>query len=394
MGNETLALNCSDLAGVMDSKMNHSDVERLPLSAGTPDSPIAGFPKLHAKSGSARRIFLASVWKLARQKYYWSPKRFIRIIWTLARNIPTQIRVLRSLSRPAYRQLIEVNPRFPFKCTAIDYLARGLTAAQRAACFIHHYRRLPDVLPEKVLMQVLLEDIVLDEIRQGDDSFTVRMGLSRPWDYEGEFSLNFEVNGEGVFVLSFTIIPGWVVQSAAQEVVLVSRLQGVKGAYDEIQRATKSMNDVAPPALLFAALCGVAEAFGIKAMAGITAPMKTEFHDCEGEAERIEQAYDEFFKELGATQGPANFYLAPMPPEEKPMTSVKQGHKIRTRKKRAFKLQITRRIYQLLREIGECQLSHSGTEKCAKRAVNANRQELDQASPSAAGSRGQGRNVS
>jgi uncharacterized protein VirK/YbjX len=344
---------CSELPGVADSEMNHSDADRLPLPVDTPDSPTREFPELPEESGGNWSTFLASVWKLARQKYYWSPTRVFRIVWTMARNIPTQIRVLRVLSRPAYRQLMKVNPRFPLKYSGLDYLARGLTVKQQAECFIHHYRRLPDVLPEDVLVKVLLEDFLLDEIHEGDARFTVTMGLSRPWDDEGELSLNFEVNGEVVFILSFTIVPGWVVQSEAQEVVLVSRLQGVKGSYDEIQRATKTMCDVAPPALLFAALCGVAEAFGIEAMAGITGAMKPEFHFYEGEAAHIEQAYDGFFTELGATKGRANFYLGRMPPEEKPMSSIKQGHKIRTRKKRAFKRAITQRIYLFLCETQE-----------------------------------------
>jgi uncharacterized protein VirK/YbjX len=337
--------------------MNHSDGDRLPLPVGTADSVTVGFPELSAKGGGSWLIFLSSLWKLARQKYYWSPTRLMRIVWTMARNISTQIRVLGVLSRPAYRQVMKVNPRFPLKYSGLDYLARGLTVAQQAECFIHHYRRLPDLLPENVLLQLLLEDVLLDEIRRGDDLFLVKMGLSRPWDDEGELSLSFEVNGIVVFVLSFTIIPGWVVRSAAQEVVLISRLQGVKGSYDEIQRATRAMYDVAPPALLFAALCGVAEAYGIKAMAGIAGAMKPEFHFYEGEAAHIQQAYDGFFAELGAIRGAADFYLAPMPPPEKPMTSIKPGHKIRTRKKRAFKREIMQRVCLFLREVSEHRLS-------------------------------------
>jgi uncharacterized protein VirK/YbjX len=338
-----------------------SDGGRLPLPVGAPDSRTAGFPELSAGDGGAWRIFLAAVWKLAREKYYWSPVRFPRIVWTMVGNVSTQIRILRVLSRPAYRQLMKINPRFPLKHSGLDYLARGLTVEQQAECFIHHYRRLPDVLPEDVLEQVLLEDFLLDEIRSGDDRFAVRMALSRPRDDEGELSLNFEVNGELVFVLSFTIVPGWVVHSEAQEVVLVSRLQGVRGCYDEIRRVTKTMYYLTPPALLFAALCGVAEAFGIKAMAGITATMKPEFHFYEGEATHIRQAYDGFFTELGATRGPAEFYLATMPPQEKPITPIEQGRKkgskgVRPRKKKALKKEITHRIYLLLCETKERRL--------------------------------------
>src|SRR5579863_8326 len=103
--NESLADYCSELLEVADSEMNHSGGDRLPLPVGTPDSLTVGLPEKPAKSGDGWRIFLASLWKLARQKYYWSPTRFTRIVWTMVRNIPTQIRVLRVLSRPAYKQL-------------------------------------------------------------------------------------------------------------------------------------------------------------------------------------------------------------------------------------------------------------------------------------------------
>jgi hypothetical protein len=51
---------------------------------------------------------------------------------------------------------------------------------------------------------------LLNEIRQRDDRFSIKMALSRPWEFDGELSLNFEVNNKLVFVLSFTIVPGWV----------------------------------------------------------------------------------------------------------------------------------------------------------------------------------------
>lgn len=342
--------NC-EFSEVADREVNHPDGDHSPPPVCTPASPTARFPDLLARDSGTWRIFLASVRKLAGQKYYWSPVRFLHLVSRLARNLPAQIEILRILSCPAYKQLMKVNPRFPLKYLGLDYLARGLTVEQQAECFIHHYRRLTDLLTEDVLVQVLFEDLLLDEIREAGDCFTVRMCLSRPWDYEGELSLNLEVNGVVVFVLSFTIVPGSIVQSEAHEVVLVSRLQGVRGYFDEIRRATKAMCDVAPPALLFAALCGVAEAFGIRAMAGITGVMKPEFHFCEGETIHIQQAYDGFFAELGAIKGPADFYLAPMPPEEKPLASIRQGHKIRTRNKRAFKREVARRIHSLLCDV-------------------------------------------
>ncbi len=219
---------------------------------------------------------------------------------------------------------------------------------------MHHYRRLPDVIPEDVLARVLLEDILLAEIFEGGNRFTFKMRLSGPEDDEGEMSLIFEVYGKAVFVLSFTIVPGSVVHSEAPEVMLISRLQGVRGCQDEIRLATKTLFDIAPPALLVATLCGIAEAYGIDAMAAINATMKPEFHFYPGEDAHIQEAYDGFFMELGAIKSPTGFYLSPLPPIEKPMTLIKRGHKTRTQRKRAFKRQLAQKIYTSFREICRC----------------------------------------
>jgi hypothetical protein len=293
-------------------------------------------------------MFLASVWRLARQPYYWSPERFFRTVWTVAGNIPTQLKVLRVLSRPAYMRLITVNPRFSLKFMGVDYLARGLTIKQRAESFMHHYRRLPDVFPESSLIRILLGEILLDEIREENNRFAILMGLSRPYDNDGELSLNLEVNGKVAFLFSFTIAPGWVVRSKAKEVMLISRMHGFRGCYDEVRLATKTLHDIAPPALLFAALCGVAEAYGVHEMAGIAAIMKPEFYSHPDDDAQIQEAYDEFFALLGATKGPAGFYQSPLPPPDRPIKMIKSKKRSAHRRRTAIKRDITQRVYQAL----------------------------------------------
>ncbi len=218
---------------------------------------------------------------------------------------------------------------------------------------MHHYRRLSDVFTEEILGRILHESIELEEICDGDSCFTIRMAFSRPWDEGGELSLSFEVNGNMVFLLSFTIIPGWVVQSESNEVVLISTMQGVRGCRNDIRRATRALHGIAPPFLLLAALRGVARAFGVNAMAGVNAAMKPEFHFLPEEEGHIQEAYDEFFALLGATKGPAGFYLSPLPPPERPIETIKskkrRGHKTRM----AIKREIAQRVYQRLCDLNE-----------------------------------------
>jgi uncharacterized protein VirK/YbjX len=164
------------------------------------------------------------------------------------------------------------------------------------------------------------------------------MGLPKPLDKEGEMSVKLLVDGEIVFVLSFAIVPGWVIKSEAAEVLLITQIQGRRGAYREIHLATKALHDVAPAALLLAAVQGIANAFGIAQLAGVSAVRQSCFTpEC---AAAFKGAYDDFFAVLGMTRNAAGFFLSPVPIEEKSLACIKPGHKLRTRQKRAFKQQI------------------------------------------------------
>jgi hypothetical protein len=178
------------------------------------------------------------------------------------------------------------------------------------------------------------------------------MGLSRPNMIEGELSLNLRVHGEIVFILSFAIVPGWVVKSFAAEVLLVTRVQGVRGCYSQISLATRTLHDIAPPALLFAALQGVASALGIVGIAAIPAARQCSYS--EEDAASFREAYDDFFVNLGMTKGEAGFYLSSSPIQEKPLAFIKQGHRRRTKIKRAFKLQIREACAEFFAKLTPC----------------------------------------
>jgi hypothetical protein len=152
-------------------------------------------------------------------------------------------------------------------------------------------------------------------------------------------SLNLLVNGEIVFILAFTIVPGWVVKSKASEVLLISRIQGVRGRYDEISLATKSLWGIAPSPLLLAAMQGFGRALGIEEFASVSST--THRYSFEEEyAAHVESNYDGFFEALGVPKTPYGYFSSPIPLEDKPLALIKRGHKIRTKQKRAFKEEV------------------------------------------------------
>ena len=291
---------------------------------------------------------LGSVLIFARSRYYWSPARVTRILWGVLTNIPQQFELLRIMRFPAFVDLLRTDPRFRFKFLIRDYLVRDFSTAQRTACFLHHYRRLHTSMSGGLLHRILHQRVTVFEALPDDIHIEISLCFSRPFEKEGELSLNLHVDEAVVFVLSFTIVPGWVVQSEAEEVLLISRLQGTNGCYPQIRAATKALHNVGPSALLLAALHGFAKAFGIGRMAGVSALRQSSY--TEELSLFYKNAYDDFFFEIGISKDASGFFPSSIPPEDKPIESIKQGHKIRTKEKRQFKGQVAEEVCLLLRQ--------------------------------------------
>ena len=277
----------------------------------------------------------------------WSLVHRVTVLWRIATNIRTQREVARISKLPPFVETAKRDPRFAFKYLSDDYLVHGFSLGERASCFQHHYRRLSDSLSHHILRETLHSDITIHEIRNGVNRFSITMGLSRPYTKEGELSLSLQVDGEIVYILSFTIIPGWVVHSKSEEVLLISRLQGTPGCYPQIRLATKSLHDIAPPALLLAAIQGFAMAVGISGLAAVSA--STHRYTCKEFAPVLKEAYDDFFTEIGICKNYKGFFLSSLPLREKPLEHIKHGHKLRTKQKRAFKKKVLSSCAEFLR---------------------------------------------
>ena len=287
------------------------------------------------------RLFIRSLVLLACQRKNWLPTLIAKELWGLLTNIRLQREILKLFNLRPFADIAQNNPRLAFKYLKPHYLVRSFTVPERACCLLHHYKRIHEMLPEKVLCHSLNGDVVLHEIADGVNRFAVTMSSACALfdnDIEGELILDLQVNGEKVSNLSFTIIPGWVVKLEVEEVLLITRVQGLKGCFSQIRLATKALHDVAPSALLLAALQGIGDAFGIQELVAVSCTNQSCY--LKEYAAFFRQAYDDFFVEVGMAKTSAGLFRSPIPIEDKPIGSVKQGHKLRTKEKRAFKQEI------------------------------------------------------
>lgn len=279
-------------------------------------------------------------------RFYRSPARFCQLSWAFLTNFRYQIEISRMLCSPDFAGLVRLDPIFPLKYLTRGYLVPDLSWTERAVCFLHHYRRMKVSFSRSTLEQILYSDIALLEKQTDEHLFAVRFGLEREQVREGELALDLQANGETIYTLQFTIVPGWAVKSRAEEVFLISRLQGMKGYFDQVRLATRAFLEIAPPALLLAVLQGIALVCGVEEMAGVSA--KSQFCYAEESADSFRAAYDNFWSALGAKQVSETFYASPIPTPEKSLDTIRNGHKSRTRKKREFKKKIAEDVFHRL----------------------------------------------
>lgn len=314
------------------------------------------------RTAITKGAFFQSLSLFMSQRQTWP--RFAGVLWRGLTNIGPCFEVHRFIQLPQFAETAKNNPKFAFRFLFHRYLARRFTVTERASCFLYHYRYLLARLSDHALQQILDTDVLLCEFPDCDHRILLTIGSSRSTNREGELSLNLQVDSDIIFVLSFSIVPGRVVKSEAVNTLLITRIQGARGHYSQISFATKALHDVAPCALLFAALQGVADALEIGEIAGVCATEQSRYTP--ESAAIFKLNYDDFFSELGMAKSASGFFLSDVPIKGKPLAAIKRGHKLRTKEKRAFKRQIAEDVCRQLRE----RLTGRGTESlCAERTV-------------------------
>jgi uncharacterized protein VirK/YbjX len=276
---------------------------------------------------------------LALQRISWSPVLIASELWQVLTNIPTQREIFELLKLPPFDEAVQQNPGLAFKYVIPNYLVRGFTVAERASCFLHHYRRIHAVLPERLLSQILKGSVTLHEITKDGNRFAIKIGRSAPpCDKEAELSLSLDVDGTKVFALSFVLAPGWVIRSAVTEVLLITCFKGSRGCSPQIKLLLKAFREYPPRKQLLYALQGIADAFGIDTIAAVCSTKQRAY--TQEYSATLKRSYDDFFAEVGMVKTAAGFYSGFIPFEGKPLALFEGRNRPRARKRRAIRRQI------------------------------------------------------
>jgi uncharacterized protein VirK/YbjX len=237
-------------------------------------------------------------------------------------------------------QVLSIQPDFLAGWRSGKYLCTNFSAKDRWSSFLFHYEFIFSRLTDECFAELLLNARRLWRYEIMNRFYEVKLSYARTnGSYlEGELSLDLLADGVRIYTLSFSVLPGDRVGSAAAPVLFISRLQGVKHHREAIVLASRDCHDIAPEHLLFTCLQGVAMALGVEGICGISAEIQPSRSNAD--LPRLESRYDRFFESLGMVRTAAGTYVRTVSEVERPLAAIKASHRRRTRIKRQRKREI------------------------------------------------------
>ncbi len=169
------------------------------------------------------------------------------------------------------------------------------------------------------------------------------------YDMEGDLCVTFHVGLTSVYHMSFTIIKGHLLGIDEDNIIFITRVQGVAGTFDMIRRATKELDDIAPTVILFTAIQAISTAYEIKSIAGITAREQIVVGEMEP-VERFHSSYDSFWIKMGGIKINNVAFLLPTVPQSAPLNLIKKNHRCRTKYKRQLRLVVYKHVLRTFQQ--------------------------------------------
>ena len=266
--------------------------------------------------------------------------RSTKILFHL-RNHVKLVQLMRT--NPDLAELTRNYPRLIYRYLG-NYLTINFSTSNKLAVIANHYKFLLRYTHGDFFKQIQ-EKTCLWQETHGNDRYSIDLVFQFGRDYEGDLSLVFEVNSVPIYMLSFTFIPSKVMNFSFDQVIFVGRIQGLTN-FDLIKNTTKNLHDIAPPALLMAALQGIALACKISTIIGVSNEKQLSTTKS-----IIYFNYDLFWHSLHAHKAKENLFILPVPFLEKPIELVKKNHRKRTLHKRQYKNEIRQETLTGFRKI-------------------------------------------
>lgn len=206
----------------------------------------------------------------------------------------------------------------------------------------HHYRYLFDTLTQDFLRLSIVEKVPIWQASDDPDSPRIYLQTANQYDFESELTLFLMVGSEMVSFMGCVIVPGNLVGSEAETVLLVTRVQGVSRKGNLLKAVTKLSGDCTPRLVLLAAMKGIARALEIPDLAGIGAENQSASAYMAQVTPAFVESYDGFWQSLFDQNSDQAYYHFGNQIHFKPLSAVSAHHRGRAQERRSYRSQVSR----------------------------------------------------
>ncbi len=254
----------------------------------------------------------------------------IRLLLTLN----TYMLINRIFRLPNVRCAQNYHPRIALKYLG-NYLGLSLDYKCRGIALANHYKFLNDHVGQDFIANIMHDQIILWEETKKENYFYI--SLTYPYyELEGDLSLIFYMNSNETFTLSFSIIPGYLIDVTDGQVLLITRSQGRIGSFDFIKSATKILHETTPVALLIIAIMAIVSSLKISTIAGVCSKEQVIVGGV-AYANKTFSTYEKLWIAVGGEKINEKAYRIPTVFQQKPLSEIRQKYRSRTKRKREFK---------------------------------------------------------
>jgi len=255
---------------------------------------------------------------------------------SIAVSIREHREVLRVMNHRSIRPLTKRHPELVFSYYR-NYLAKSFSKKSRRQILKFHHLYLAKHAAASFFTQILEREVVLWNATIDGNDYIISLSHNSEFHTEGDLRLAFKQNNIMIYDMSFTVVPGHLIKSTADQVLLVANIQGALGKLDDIRKAMRACDRVAAPYLLMTAAESIARTLEIDVIAGVSNKERSR----DSERERIYFDYDAFWEAFtvkGKTS--VDIYEIPVPFPLKPLEQVKSNQRLRAARKRRFSAQV------------------------------------------------------
>ena len=243
---------------------------------------------------------------------------------------------------PAFARLMAAQPGRDslFFISHRHFLSRELSAAERLACALDHFRFEQACFSPQMLPALHGDGVRLWRDATHGAGYEIRLRANADTRHEGPLTLALRSRGETLHEFSFA----WVdaarlgAETGRGPVLFVTRNQSLSPDSSALARFRVEFPQNSPAYFDLAALNGLACALGQSRIVGVRDTRQIAFEACY--AAGFKRSYDDFWQGFGGRLAGQHGYEMPVPAGVVPLEQLKAKHRARARQRREHWRQI------------------------------------------------------